>query len=193
MVAAINLTVKSQYSREKEYDSHYGMNVSHINSGSGHGYGISISSNIQKGRKSLEVGAIYQISEKKITGADLKYKVFLGHFNDFLFGEKLFSPYLQYNLIYQKTTVNTPVKITREKSTIELPDLEPSVIGTMEHYVSIGLQLKICYRFLIDSSLGLGAYIGSIDKENKPDSFGIHKDNHGFTASYKLGIGYRFN
>ena len=193
IVSAINLTVKSQYSREKEYDSHYGMNVSHIHSGSGHGYGISINTNIQKGRKSFEVGAIYQISENKIAGADLRYKFFLGHFNDFLFGEKLFSPYLQYNLIYQKATVDAPIIVTRGKSTIELPDSEPGTLATIEHYMSLGLQLKMCYHFFVDSSLGLGVYIGSIDKENKPASFGIHKDNHGFTASFKLGIGYRFN
>ena len=55
-------------SKEKEYDSRYGMNISQIHSGSGHGYGIAVSINIQKGVKSLEVGAIYQTSENKIAG-----------------------------------------------------------------------------------------------------------------------------
>ena len=192
MVIAVNLAAKSQYSRETEYSSHFGMNVSQIHSGSGHGYGISINTNIQKGRKSLEVGAIYQTSENKIAGADLRYKIFFGQFNDFLFGEKLLSPYFQYNLIYHKTTVDAPT-VTRGKSTIELPDSEPGTIGTMEHYVSMGLQLKLINCFYIDSSLGLGAYIGTIDKENISKSFGIHKENYGFTTSFKLGIGYRFN
>ena len=193
MVTAINLTVKSQYSRENDHYSHYGMNISQIHSGSGHGYGIAINANIQKGRKSLEAGAIYQTSEDKIAGADIRYKIFLGRFNDFLCGEKLLSPYLQYNLIYRKATVDAPAIVFKGKSTIELPGCKSGIVGTLEHYVSIGLQLKIYNRFYVDSSLGLGLYIGTIDKENKPTGFGIHKENHGFTTSFKLGIGYRFN
>jgi len=193
MVSTINFTVKSQYDRIKEYYSHYGMNISQIHSGSGHGYGIVVNTNIQKGRKSLEVGAIFKTSENKIAGADLRYKIFLGHFNDFLKCEKLFSPYFQYNLVYQKATVDAPVFVTIGKSRIELPYNGPDIVTTIEHYVSLGLQLKINNRFYFDSSLGLGIYIGSIDKNNKPSSFGIHKENYGFTASYKLGGGYRFN
>ena len=193
MVTAITLTVKSQYSKEKEHDSHYAMNVSSIHSGSGHGHGISVNTSIQKGRKSLEIGAIYQSRQNKISGADLRYKIFTGHFNDFLFGKKFVSPYFQYDLIYQKVTVNIPTVISRGKSTIELPDNEPGTVGTMEHYASLGMQLKLYKNFYIDSSIGLGVYIGSLDKENMADSFGIHKDNYGFTASLKTGIGYRFN
>ena len=119
MVIAMTLTVKSQYSREKEYYSHYGINISRIHSGSGLSHGISFNTNIQKGRKSLEVGAIYQTSENKIAGADLRYKTFFGHFNDFLYDKKLLSPYFQYNLIYRKAAVDAPTVITRNKSTIE--------------------------------------------------------------------------
>jgi hypothetical protein len=193
MVTAITLTIKSQYSRDKEYDPHYGVNVSQIHSGSGHGYGISINTNIQKGRKSLEVGAIYQTRENKIAGADLRYKIFLGHFNEFLVGKKLINPYLQYNLIYQKATVDAPTVVSSNKSTIELPDSKPGIVGTMEHYAALGVQLKLYDSFYIDGSMGIGVYIGTIDKERVSDNFGIHKENHGFTASFKLGIGYRFN
>jgi len=193
LVAAINLTVKSQYSKEEEYDSHYGVNVSSINSGSGHGYGISINTNIQKGRKSLEVGAIYQCRENKISGADFRYKIFIGHFEDFLYGKKYISPYFQYNLIYHKATVNTPTVIYRDKSTIELPDAEPGIVGTIEHYASLGFQLKLYNNLYIDNTIGLGVYIGSLYKQIIPDSFGLHRENYGFTASFKIGIGYRFN
>ncbi len=193
IVIALTLTVKSQYNEKKEYDSHYGINLSSINSGSGHGYGISMNTNIQKGRKSLEVGAIYQSRENKISGADLRYKIFIGRFNDFLDGKKIISSYIQYNLIYQKATVDAPTVVTRDKSTIELPNSGPATIGTMEHYASFGMQLNMYNDFYIDSSVGLGVYIGSLDKDNPPNSFGIHKENHGYTASFKIGIGYRFN
>ncbi len=191
MLVAVNLS--AQYDREKEFDSHYGVNFSSIHSGSGHGSGISINTNVQKGRKSLEVGAIYQTNENKFSGADLKYKVFFGQFNEVIYRKKSFKPYFQYNLVYQVAAVDAPTIVTRTKGTIELPDDEPGVIGTMEHYVALGMQLKLHKSFYLDSSLGFGAYIGSIDKANKPATIGIHKDNHGFTASFKIGIGYRFN
>jgi hypothetical protein len=191
MVSVINLTVKSQYEGIKEYYTHYGVNVSQIHSGSGHGDGIVVNVNVRKERKSLEAGAIFKTSENKIAGADIRYKIFLGHFNDFLNGEKLFSPYFQYNLVYQKAIINVPVIVTTGKKKIELPDSWPGIVTTIEHYVSLGLQLKIYKHFYFDSSLGLGIYIGSIDKKIKPTSLGIHKENYGFTSSYKLGIGYR--
>jgi hypothetical protein len=193
LVAAIPLIAKSQYSKEDEYHSHYGMNVSSINTGSGHGHGVSINTNIQKGNKSLEVGAIFQNSENKISGADLRYKIFVGHFDDLQYRKKIFSPYIQYNLIYRKVTVDAPVVITRDKSTIEIPVSEPGTIATMEHYASLGFQLKLYNRFYFDNTMGLGVYIGSIDKVNKPHGFGLHMDNYGFTGSIKIGLGYRFN
>ena len=193
MVVAINLTVKSQYSREKEYFSHYGMNISLIHSGSGQGYGISVNTNIRKGKKSLEVGAIYHVSEDKIAGADFRYKVFLGQFNDLLYSEKTFKPYFQYNLIYWKANTDTPVTITRGKSKIELPCPDTRIICTIEHYASLGFQLRIYNSLYLDSTLGLGLYIGTVDKNNKPACFGIHKENHGYTYSLKFGLGYTFN
>jgi len=179
MASAINLTVKSQHDSIKETYTHYGMNISLIHSGSGYGNGIAINANVQKGRKSLEVGSIFNTSENKIAGADIRYKIFLGHFNDFLNGEKLFSPYFQYNLIYQKSNVNVPVIIIIGKSNIELLDSRPVILTTIEHYVSLGLQIKISKHFYFDSTMGVGIYFGRINKENKSTGFGIHKRNHG--------------
>ena len=70
LITILALKVNAQYDREKEFDSHYGASVSQIHSGSGHGHGISINTNVQKGRKSLEFGAIYQTKENKLAGAD---------------------------------------------------------------------------------------------------------------------------
>ncbi len=193
ILTIFTLHLNAQYDRQKEFDSHYGVSVSQINSGSGHGYGVSLNTNIQKGRKSLEVGAIFQTNESKVAGADFRYKVFFGQFNEVIYRKKSFRPYFQYNLIYQVATVDAPVVVSSAKSTIELSGPEPGVIGTMEHYAAFGMQLRLYNSFYLDSSVGLGAYIGSVDKEKSPDAFGIHKENHGFTGSFKIGIGYRFN
>lgn len=193
MITFTAISTNAQYDREKEFNTHYGLNISNIYSGSGHGYGVSINTNVQKGRKSLEIGAIYNPAESRFSGADFRYKVFSGPFNDVIYRRKLLKPYFQYNLIYQHKTIYTPVVLTGLKSTVELSDNEPGVVGTMEHYISLGIQLKLHKCFFMDTSLGVGAYIGSLDKEKGPDTFGIHKENHGYTGSFKIGIGYRFN
>jgi hypothetical protein len=193
MITLFITSLNAQYDRQNEFYTHYGINVSQIYSGSGHGYGISVNTNIQKGRKSLEVGAIYQARENKLAGADFRFKIFFGQFNEVLYRNKSVKPYILYNLIYQKATVHEKTVLKRTKGTVELPDDIPGIIATMEHYAAIGIQLKLHKGFYIDSSLGLGAYIGSINKEQGPGSFGLHKENHGYTSSLKLGLGYRFN
>lgn len=193
LVSAITLTVKSQYSKENECCSHYGISVCAINSGSGHGFGISMNAFVSKGRKSLEAGAIYQESEDKISGADIKYKIFLIRNEDFIYGRKSVFPYIQYNLIYHKARACTPVILNVNKSTIEPQGSVPGIVATIEHYASLGFHCKLYGGIYADSNIGLGIYTGSIDKQNKPQWPGLHKDNFGFTGSFKIGIGYRFN
>jgi hypothetical protein len=193
LVSAITLTVNSQYSKEKECCSHFGISVCAINSGSGHGFGISMNAFVFKGRKSLEAGAIYQVRQDKISGADIKYKIFLIRNKDLIYSRKSVFPYLQYNLIYHKAKACTPVIININKSTIELHASVPGAVTTIEHYASLGFQLKLYGGIYADNNIGLGIYLGSIDKQNKPQWPGLHKDNFGFTISFKLGIGYRFN
>lgn len=193
LVSAITLTVKSQYSKEKECCPHYGISVCTINSGSGHGFGISMNAFVFKGRKSLEAGAIYQVRENKISGADIKYKIFLIRNENLFYGRKSVFPYLQYNLIYYKARACNPVIININKSTIELHGSFPGIVATIEHYASLGFQFKLYGGIYADINIGLGIYIGSIDKQNKPRCPGLHKENFGFTASFKIGIGYRFN
>jgi hypothetical protein len=193
LVSAITLTVNSQYSKEKECCSHYGISMCAISSGSGHGFGISVNTFVFRGGKSLEAGAIYQVREDKISGADIKYKIFLMRNKDFNYGRKSVFPYLQYNLIYHKARACTPVIVTTDKSTIELNGAVPGIIATIEHYASLGFQIKLSDGFYADSNIGLGIYIGSINKQNKPRCPGLHKNNFGLTTSFKIGIGYRFN
>ncbi len=193
LVSAITLTVKSQYSKLNECCSHFGISVCTINSGSGHGLGISLNASIIKGKKSLEAGAIYQVREDKIAGADLKYKIFLIRNEYFLYGRKSIFPYFQYNLIYHKARACNPVIINKDKSTTELHSAVPGIVATIEHYASLGFQFKLGDSFYADSNIGLGVYIGSLNKQNKPRCPGLHKDNFGFTTSFKIGIGYRIN
>ena len=47
----------------------------------------------------------------------------------------------------------------------------------MEHYTGMGMQVSVSKNISIDGSIGLGAYVGSIDQYVAPNTFGIHKEN----------------
>ncbi len=62
----------------------------------------------------------------------------------------------------------------------------------MEHYAGMGMQVMMSSNICFDSSLGFGAYIGSLDKINAPQTPGIHRDNYGFVMAVEFGLGYKF-
>lgn len=172
--------------------AYYGVSFDQIATGSGHGSGLTGSFLVQKGRKTLEAGFIYKALENRLTGGDVKYKITLG--KDFSpEGKKLFKTYLQYNIIYQTAIVKSPTVVYVNDKEVTLPNDEPGIIATMEHYVSFGTKVRIFERGYLDTNVGLGAYIGSLDKEKSPGTLGIHKSNYGFTYSIKIGFGYVFN
>lgn len=173
-------------------ETHYAVNLSQINSGSGHGMGYTFNGNIMKGRKALEVGLIFSERESKISGADFKYRIFLGNVYRIDENQNIFSPYLQYNLIYQKGISYSPDIIELGSESYTIPS-EPGIVSTLGHYVSGGNKLRLFSRAYLDTSFGLGLYQGSLDKIDGPGTWGIHKENYGFTFAFKVGLGYTFN
>jgi hypothetical protein len=172
--------------------TYYGLGMSQINTGTGHGNGYAISGHIMKGRKSIEAGLIYSERESKFAGADFKYKVYFGNINRLHSDTRIFTPYIQYNLVYQKGLSTSPDIVQLGEKTVVIENTEPGIIATVGHYVMYGNKLKIMGNAYIESSIGFGVYQGSLDKLNGPGTFGIHEENHGFTYSFKLGFGYTF-
>lgn len=171
--------------------TYYGTSVSLITTGTGHGIGYCISGNITKGRKSLEAGIIYSDRESKIAGGDFKYKIFLGNIDCIQNGEKRYTAYLQYNLVYQKGMSYSPEIVTLGDVTYVV-ESDPGIIATIGHYICYGNKIKIFRNAYLDASYGFGYYKGSLDKINGPETFGIHFQNSGFTYSFKIGVGYLF-
>jgi hypothetical protein len=195
IVVIILMTATVSYAKKNAVvteTAHYGVGLSQINTGSGHGTGYTINGNIMKGRKFLEIGVIYSERESKFAGGDIKYKVFLGNIQRVKDENKIFKPYLQYNIIYQKGTSCSPDIVTIDDASYEAP-ADPGTIATMGHYLAYGNKIKLFGNAYFDSSFGLGVYIGSLDKVNGPGTLGIHSTNAGLTYSIKLGIGYIFN
>lgn len=187
------------FSQAEKFGVNYGVNVGQFYTGSGHGSGFIMNTNIQKGRKSLEFGMIYEENENRLSGGNAKYKVFLGK-NAFsnqsssAGGIKL-KPYVHYDCIYQSSKVNTPdyiPGISDKKSSLpELPSTEGTV-ASMEHYTGLGIQVFIAKNICIDGSMGIGAYIGAIDHYNDPTTIGIHNENSGFVLAFDFSLGYKF-
>ena len=153
---------------------------------------------VQDGRKALQLGILYQEEQGRISGGEVAYKIFLGK-NALTATSSAshgltFRPYVHYNCIFHTSKVNTPdiVPTGGKKSTSpELPSSQ-GLIATMEHYAGLGMQVMITSNICFDSSLGFGAYIGSLDKINAPQTFGIHRDNYGFVMAAEFGLGYKF-
>ncbi len=179
-------------------DLSMGFNVSQLGSGSGHGSSYVMNTSLQKGRRTLQIGAMYEEEQGRISGADVKFKYFLGQ-NGSIDNQKKKNngvyvlPYIHYNCIYHSSVVNTPVVLNRKKSApVEVPGDE-GMIATMEHFTGIGIQLKLANALTLDGSIGIGTYIGSLDKLRDPGTFGIHQENHGFVLAFEFGLGYNFN
>lgn len=188
---AAGLTTSAQ-SDEYTDIARYGVNMSQNHTGSGHGSNVALSTNVRKANKSLEVGAIFNDEENKISGADIKYKVFLGTPSEFVYKNKTVRTFLQYNCMYQKRTTEKTMAVNSQlKATGEAPT-ETGVVSTIEHYVGIGMQVKLMNRMHLEGSMGAGGYIGSVKDDNQ-NNVGMHQTNGGYTLSFKLGIGYAFN
>jgi hypothetical protein len=195
ITAILLLTATNGFSKKNAVaidDSHYGIGLSQINTGTGQGIGYGINANVCKGRKSLEVGLLYSDRESKFSGGDFKYKIFLGNIYRVEDQNKLYKPYLQYNLIYQKGTSFSPDQVTLGGATYDIAT-EPGTVATIGHFLAYGNKIKLIGNTYLDSSFGLGYYMGSIDKVNGPNTIGLHNENGGLTFALKIGFGYTFN
>ena len=172
-------------------ETYYGIAVSWINTGTGHGMGYTVNASITKGRKSLEAGLIYSDRESKIAGGDFKYRIYLGNIKSLQDDKKFYIAYLQYNLVYQKG-ISYSADLVFLGDVHYVVESDPGTIATMGHYIAYGNKIKLFHNVYIDTSIGLGYYRGSLDKVEGPDTWGIHNENSGFTYSLKIGFGYAF-
>jgi hypothetical protein len=172
-------------------ETHYGVSIMQIRTGSGHGIGYTLNGSICKGRKTLEVGMILSESEWRITGCDFKYQLMIGNLNRIQSENKIYKPYIQINLIYRKALSYSSDLVKLGAETYDIPS-KPGMISTIGHYMAYGNKIRLVDRVSLDTSLGFGFYMGSIDKVNGPGTFGIHYENSGFTFSFKAGLAYSF-
>jgi hypothetical protein len=174
-----------------ENTTYYVTGISFVTSGSGQGSGISLYAGVGKGRKFMKAGIIFCNHDSKISGGDFEYRLFLGDFTVIQGRDQIISPFLQYNILYQKRISYSPDIISLGEQ-IYYIESDPGSVATMGHFASLGSTFRIMHRIFVEASLGLGLYIGSVDKVNGQDTCGIHCGNYGFTYTCKIGISYSF-
>jgi hypothetical protein len=167
----------------------YNFSTAIVNSGSGQGMGYTLGAGINEGRKTFEAGLIFDQRDGKISGASIQYRITLGSQTVINSRTPMFIPYLQYHLLYQKGLSYSADIIELEGKEYILP-AEAGVVATMGHYLATGAKIRLLDRLYVDTSIGLGAYFGSMDKVNGPGTWGIHHENNGFTFAYKIGFCY---
>ena len=172
--------------------TYYGVSFSFINSGSGQSAGYTVNGSITKGRTTLEAGLLCCENNARISGGDFKYRILLGNLYRIQESAKIFTPYFQYNLNYQKGISYSPDYVQSGYEIYTVPS-DPGTVSTIGHYIAYGNKILLFNRAYFDTSLGLGVYQGTLDKINGPDTWGIHKKNYGFTFAFKVGFGYTFN
>jgi hypothetical protein len=167
----------------------FGLTASVEYTGSGHGTNMTVNMVALNDYKSLELGAVINEDGSRVKGADLKYKRFFGRYNHY-YGNTLIKPYVYYNCLYQNAYTFQPIVVKTANETIILPDEIGGFTSTLEHYVGTGVMLRFLNNVYMDANLGVGAYFGSLDKFEAPNKVGFHDVNHGYTANFKIGIGY---
>lgn len=194
-LVALLLTVSPSFGKKNAELTdliHYGAGLSQINSGTGYGTGYTISANVIKGRRSLELGIIYSENESKFSGGDFKYRIYLGNINQIENENKLYKPYLQYNLLYQRATTCNPDIVNSGGADYEVPSTS-STVAIIGHFLSYGNRIKLIGNTYLDSSLGIGIYRGSIDDMDRVGTWEIQGTNTNVTYSFKIGLGFTFN
>lgn len=193
-LATLLLTITMGFAKRNEGVTdfvHYGAGLSTINAGTGYGTGYTISANVIKGRRSLELGIIYSERESKFSGGDFKYRIYLGNIYRIENENNIYKPYLQYNLLYECATTDAPDIVDLGGTNYEIAS-DPGVVSMIGHFLSYGNKIRFLGNTYIDSSLGLGVYRGSLGNSDGEGTWAIQGTNTSITYSFKIGVGYTF-
>ncbi len=184
---------KGNEQADNDLPTHYLSGIHYINTGTGQDGGLALSMSVLKGRKSLGAGFIYSEQENRFAGINVNFRIYPGDINRINTNSGLFIPYLSYNMILQKGTSNASDIIQLEEEVIEIPGSQPGIVATIGHYIGPGVQVNVFERLYLDVSAGFGIYQGSLDKLQTPKTAGWHFENHGYTYSCNIAIGFRIN
>jgi hypothetical protein len=166
-----------------------GFNLYYSNSGSGYGYSTNMSVSIEKERRSLEIGMIFQPVSSKISGGEILYKhYFTEAAGNGLHGNGRIRAFVQYNFVFRHAQMHDR-KILLQSGISE--EIKGGRIATYEHYLGLGLQRSIVSNLNINAAIGYGISLGSVDEKYLDQPHFTEGGRRSFTSPViKFGFGY---
>jgi hypothetical protein len=164
------------------------FNLYYANSGSGYGYSTNINACIESEGRSLEFGIIFQPVTSKVSGGEVLYKHYFsrpGSRENSLSGR--IRTYMQYNFVFREAKMPDRVGFT-ESGTSET---KGGRVATFEHYLALGLQFRIVNNIHVNSAIGYGISLGSVDEKYLDQSHYTEGGRRNIPSpAVKIGLGY---
>lgn len=173
----------------------FSFNLNHMNSKSGYGTGLSINVSIEKESRALEFGLIFQHETSEFSGGEFLYKHYLtpafrqsGTGVEQISNVRLF---LQYNFVFRNTQFHDNLAVWHRENSGG--DEAAGRIATYEHYAGLGCQVRIIDNFSLNTSVGVGAYLGSINgKFSNEVHYAEGGRKNALGPVFRVGFGYTF-
>ena len=167
----------------------------HANSASGYGGSLNLNVSIERENRHLETGLIMQLGSAKISGGEIIYRQYLSSVynngNTWYGQSRNVRLYFQYNLVYRQHLL-PETEMLMPASIIETT-IPGRRIPTIEHYIGVGTIIKTFDHLFINTSIGYGIIMGSIDdKHFSGQNYSIYDTRCDYGLSIKLGLSYFF-
>ncbi len=200
ILAVFTFFTISRESTAEEGEGDYGLTITESYHANDNSVRHTMNMIFEYDRKVIQFGVLLK-NDQLISGANVKYKYYLSKkydkFSAYYSGGKNLRPYFAYHFVfYRHENMQGQLPGMTKKSGFQDP-LPPvygkGMVTTLEHYIGLGLQLKLFPRIYADGSICAGAYVGKTDYEGSVIEYlGINSFNSGFSVALNIGLGYEF-
>jgi len=171
----------------------YAVRIGEGLSPSGHGFNYAFDISVERLKKSLYLGMFIDQADGKVAGLNLRYKHYLNQAvrSGMVSAKGKFVPYIGYKFVYRMEDNVTAVPLAFQSSKDKRLKSTATVTGracSLEHTLGAGIQFHMNSRVILDTSAGIGYFIGDLAQDNKRDFLGISMTNSGIGLSAEMGL-----
>jgi len=171
----------------------YAVRIGEGLSPSGHGFNYAFDISVERLKKSLYLGMFIDQADGKVAGLNLRYKHYLNQAvrRGMVSAKGKFVPYIGYKFVYRMEDNVTAVPLAFQSSKDKRLKSTATVTRracSLEHTLGAGIQFHMNSRVILDTSAGIGYFIGDLAQDNKRDFLGISMTNSGIGLSAEMGL-----
>lgn len=179
MLLLVVLTTQAQGNGKVEKNVWFDIAVNEFVTGSGFAPGTDLFLRINEdNRRTLALGMYYCPEFNSILGITIKHEVFLLRKK-----QNRIEPYMFYNFIWRRNRIS-------EHYTGMGEGLLEGTYKSLEHYLGLGLQMKLAKGIYLSGGAGLGAYFGSIEKPVLNPVMMNLSGGSGLSMVARIGVGF---